>query len=392
MPGFEMPIPGGGATDFMLNPQSAFPSRAPGAPAETYDGTSFASSGILSDVPAGPPGTPANNTFTLNFDTPGTYEFVCLVHPFQKGTVQVVAATAKDVPSQADIDAQAATELAPLLAEIEQIKQLSPFVVTQEAGPNGTTIWHVQAGTRGPSRFSEVFEFLAKDITIEEGDTVVWTSPAFHTVTFHPGQQAPEFVLPEPQDAGPPLLRINPAVLLPEKPASTFDGTGYWNSGTIGQDAPLGASFSMTFSKAGRFEYICALHVSMGMEGSVTVVERQASNVALLDANAFEFPEGLAIDSQGNIYAGMAPTGEIKIITPSGEVATYAQLPAPGAGFMVGMDFDAAGALYVAMTSFDPETHGGGSPLLAQPRICSPHCRWRASPTAWHSTVTATCS
>ena len=96
------------------------------------------------------------------------------------------------MPSQADIDAQAEAQLAPLLVELEQIKQSSPIAVTQEAGPNGTTIWHVQAGTRGLSNFTEVFEFLAKDITIQEGDTVVWTSPTFHTVTFHPGQDAPE--------------------------------------------------------------------------------------------------------------------------------------------------------------------------------------------------------
>ena len=356
-PRFERPIPDAGPTDFMLNPQAAFPTRAPGAPVETCSGTGFAISGTMSDVPPAP-GAPPNNEFSLIFDTPGTYDFVCIIHPFQIGTIEVLASNAQDVPSQADIDAQAEAQLAPLLVELEQIKQSSPIAVTQEAGPNGTTIWHEQAGTRGLSNFTEVFEFLAKDITIQEGDTVVWTSPTFHTVTFHPGQDAPEFVVPEPQDAGPPLLRINPAVLFPVKPASEFNGTGYWNSGTIGLAAPFGTNFSMTFSQTGSFDYICALHVSMGMEGSVTVVERQAPHTALLDANLFEYPEGLAIDGEGNIYAGMAPAGEIKKITPSGDVATYAQLPAPGAGFLVGMDFDAAGDLYAAMSSFDPETHG----------------------------------
>ena len=120
----------------------------------------------------------------------------------------------------------------------------------------------------------------------------------------------------------------------------------------------MGASFSMTFGKAGTFDYICALHAQMGMEGSVTVVERQAPHTALLDANAFEFPEDLAIDSDGNIFAGMAPTGEIKKITPSGDVSTFANLPAPGAGFLVGIDFDASGDLYAAMATFDAETHG----------------------------------
>ena len=38
MPPF-LPVPGGGPTDLMINPQVAFPTRAPGAPVETFDGT-----------------------------------------------------------------------------------------------------------------------------------------------------------------------------------------------------------------------------------------------------------------------------------------------------------------------------------------------------------------
>lgn len=134
LPSFEAPIPGGGPTDFMLNPQSAFPTRPRGAPAETYSGTGFVSSGIMDNAPAGP-GAPPNNTFTLTFDNPGSYDFVCLVHPFQRGTVEVVASNALNVPSQADLDAQGAAELASLLAELAIIKQKSPAVVAQRQDP-----------------------------------------------------------------------------------------------------------------------------------------------------------------------------------------------------------------------------------------------------------------
>ena len=177
------------------------------------------------------------------------------------------------MPSQTQIDRPGQQQLAPLLAELEVVKNPGPPRVTQEVGPGGTTIWHVQAGGRGLDRFVELFEFLSKDLTIQEGDTVIWTSPTFHTVTFHPGREAPEFVLPEFQEAGPPILRINPEVLFQVKPSGEFDGTGYWNSGTIGADAPIGASFAMTFTKAGSYDYICALHGSLGMEGTITVTE-----------------------------------------------------------------------------------------------------------------------
>ena len=70
-----LPVPGGSPGQLMLNPQDAFPSRPPGAPVETYSGTGFFNSGGLSKEAQGPPGTPPNDTFSLTFDTPGTYEY-----------------------------------------------------------------------------------------------------------------------------------------------------------------------------------------------------------------------------------------------------------------------------------------------------------------------------
>ena len=69
-------IPGGGPMDLMIPSKVGFPTRAPGGPVETFSGTNFVSAGIMSNVPAGPPGTPPNNTFTVTFDTPGTFDSV----------------------------------------------------------------------------------------------------------------------------------------------------------------------------------------------------------------------------------------------------------------------------------------------------------------------------
>ncbi len=50
----------------------------PPVDAGTWDGTGFFSSGITFD-----------GQFTMTFAAPGTYEYVCLIHPEMEGTVRV---------------------------------------------------------------------------------------------------------------------------------------------------------------------------------------------------------------------------------------------------------------------------------------------------------------
>lgn len=61
---------------------------------------------------------------------------------------------------------------------------------------------------------------------------------------------------------------------LPE-PSGEFDGTGFWSAGYIGAAAlPGGTTYAMTFTKPGSFDYACAIHREVGMEGTITVVAR----------------------------------------------------------------------------------------------------------------------
>ena len=62
---------------------------------------------------------------------------------------------------------------------------LSGRVMEKEAGPDGSNIWLVQAGI-GPTQ-TQSFHFVTRNLTIKQGDTVVWTSNFIHTVTFNPG-------------------------------------------------------------------------------------------------------------------------------------------------------------------------------------------------------------
>lgn len=285
IPSFAVPIPGGGPTDLMIPPQIGFPTRPPGGPVETWNGTGFASSGLFSEEsPA--PGVPANPTFALTFDTPGTYDYLCLIHPGSMlGSVEVVEATVDDVPSQADIDAVAAAELAVKTARIDTARQQAeagppgppgspPF--HSEPAPGGGNFVFVKAGVTElvTADFNtQLLEFFPKDLTINAGDTVIWGSDYFHSITFVPTPPTPEFVTPEPQAQGPPILKLNPQVLLPAKPDAIFDPGQYFNSGPIGPFLPVNA-FALTFDEPGTFEYVCAFHEPFGMEGTVTVLAR----------------------------------------------------------------------------------------------------------------------
>jgi len=271
-----IPVPGGGPTDIMLNPQAFFPSRAPDAPVESYSGDGYRNSGFLSNGTVVPP----NEAYSLTFDTPGTYQYLCLIHPTtMKGEIVVEEANAADVPEQVEIDATAEAEMAPLLEEAETIRAgaVSGDMVRSEPGPDGTTIWHVPAGVTGSDPRIEIYDFFPKDLSISTGDSVIWTSTFFHQVIFHPGQPPPAFVVPTPVEGQElPNLVVSPEVAFPMKPAGEFAGTELFSSGligTLGAPLPGGTTFAMTFSEPGSFDYVCSTHLPLGMTGNVTVVD-----------------------------------------------------------------------------------------------------------------------
>ncbi len=276
LPGLWVPVPGGAPGELMRNPVFAWPTRRAGAPVEVYDGTTYVNSGELSTKPRHP-SMPKNDTFSVTFTKPGTYRYYCLFHrPHMVGVVEVLPATATDVPDQAQIDAQAKAEMAHLLTLIEKGKEQRK-ALRSLPGPNGSTFWFVRAGSyelpSGELR-GLAFEFLPKNLTIKTGDTVIWESVDGHTITFIPAPPAPEPFLVKPQADAYPLLIRNPKVFTPAKPAAVYDPAHHFNSGPIGITPPAGTSWALTFDTPGVYEYFCAFHQEMGMKGMVTVVER----------------------------------------------------------------------------------------------------------------------
>ncbi len=121
-----------------------------------------------------------------------------------------------------------------------------------------------------------IFRFSREPVVIDRGTTVTWMQRdpmEIHAVTFAGGLKAPDFIIVEPQKQGPPKLLWNPRVVTPTK-STTYDGTGYANSGILfppGAPGNLPTSFSFTFTKPGRYGYVCVIHATEGMSGTIVV-------------------------------------------------------------------------------------------------------------------------
>jgi plastocyanin len=117
--------------------------------------------------------------------------------------------------------------------------------------PGTGTAWQDWAGQGTADTAVTTMTFYPAVITIDVGDSITWTAVGeAHTVTFLSGGPQPSPLTPQAQ---------TPAG------GNTYDGTGYVNSGRI---LP-GGTYTLTFTKAGTFPYVCLFHP--GMVGTVIV-------------------------------------------------------------------------------------------------------------------------
>ncbi|RMF78385.1 MAG: LysM peptidoglycan-binding domain-containing protein [Chloroflexi bacterium] len=236
-----------------VNPAVALPS--------IQSGSVYTGGGANSGLPAdGPP------IFSLVIDlAPGTYNYVCDVHPGMNGTIEVVADDVP-VPSQAEVMMQAGAEIGalagPTFGIIEELEANNLLGVADENG-----VAHVQADASGAGRVS-VQQFFPFTVEIEVGQTVEWSIPPDaadpHTVTWQPlrGQD----IVPIPQDAGPPILGFGPG-FTPNIPPNGEVGRGVnFNSALLFP----GQTFSLTFTEPGAYPYVCNIHPAM--QGTIVVL------------------------------------------------------------------------------------------------------------------------
>jgi len=124
--------------------------------------------------------------------------------------------------------------------------------------------WKVAIGGETPDHAIQAQDFFPRTITINAGDTITWSKATLlpHTVHFLAGARSPDIVMPEKDGK----LLFNPLVINPQG-GKTYDGTRIAASGFLPEQK--GLQYSLTFTKPGRYTYVCAIHP--GMAGTVVV-------------------------------------------------------------------------------------------------------------------------
>lgn len=278
-------MPGAGGS-VVANPEVFLPSQdvsglepnaQPGTPQHltaSFDGTGVLNSGFMQNV---------GDTFTVTFTEAGSFGYQCLIHPMMKGWVNVNPAGSDRPKTAADVQAEAKAEEA---REIQEGQRFLDSIQAPEptANADGSHTYTVFAGASDPSDTDDQNDLMAfiggQDLHIKVGDTVTWdmsmNMPGTpHTVTFTSGGEEPELIQPEPNPNGPPTLVVNPEVLAPSpaQGGGSYAGTGYYNSGLLIASGPTPQTYSLKFTKAGAYEYICVFHDMQGMSGTITVSE-----------------------------------------------------------------------------------------------------------------------
>jgi plastocyanin len=264
---------------FLPSPPREGPPPPLGAPVDvslTFDGNGFFNSGSLESP---------NDIFRVAFTKPGVYTYACMFHlAHMKGTIMVKAQGTPYPKTQADYDKDnlqhLATHKATAEAFFDRVRAQVPESATQGDGSRNFTVF---SGAGDPPNGTEFNRFVGGDnLTVKAGDTVTWTwehSSPFrpHTVAFlEPGHAALPVIIvpPQPETEGPPRMFVHPLVEGPSPDVpQPYEGTGYFNSGILINGGPTAQSYSLTFTKAGTYKYLCLIHDPAGMNGTITVIE-----------------------------------------------------------------------------------------------------------------------
>ena len=212
----------------------------------------------------------SGQNFIVTFPTAGNYKVVCLVHPDMTGVVHVLDPSAPLPHEQSFYDQQAANQAKALLADLAQLQSHQHAASALGiVGGTGKTL----ASAGGHNAIS-LMRFVRAELVVHAGATVEWTNddPSMpHTITFGV----------EPEDLIDPSSNVTVdadgarhAVI-----ASTSDNvhSGFILSAAQDQiglpQTPLGITrFRVQFTNPGTYPYICALHDTLGMKGTIIVL------------------------------------------------------------------------------------------------------------------------
>jgi plastocyanin len=248
----------------VINPLAS--TRSDG-PVIIADATTWANSGIMGREPG------QFGSFTATFSAEGTYPYVCYVHGTAMSGAVTVVGSDMTVPTPQRYMARAHRWIAHELAQAPAVfraarRHVQPATKNQD----GTWTHYIQLGySKGQIM---LMRFFPSQVRVHPGDTVEWMmtthNDAPHTVTFLNGQTEPPLVDPVQVD-GSLVLYLDPGVVFPAG-STTLTRTGLYNSGLL-QPIP-GASWSYMVGDVapGPLRYLCQLHDTSGMRGTLVVL------------------------------------------------------------------------------------------------------------------------
>jgi plastocyanin len=210
-----------------------------------------------SGLPSGP-----KFKYKVRFSKTGSFTYYCSIHPGMKGTVQVVAKSAK-APSKAD-DAKRVKKQASAAAKLA--KQL-----LKEPPPAGNVV-NVGNDKKGINSLA----FFPATKTIKAGESVTFQMPGSSTESHNVAVGPEDYVLSH--EIGGENGPLNPFVVYPSDPGAlppltpTTHGNGFLATGIL--DTQKGSPFpnkaSITFTTPGTYVYYCNIH-QPDMKGTIVV-------------------------------------------------------------------------------------------------------------------------
>jgi plastocyanin len=272
LPPLNVPAPPGLPSNLMRNPLIAYPV----APEDgLYDGTTFATSGIF-----GPDADQYNvDAFDLTFTTPGTYDYVCVVHGARMSGQIIVVDDHERIPPPHQVARQARAAIAAALAQVpDAVAQAEAEVPPPTLNDDGTTTYYVLVAYTAGDQL-DLLRFFPDNLTVQPGDTVEWvynldTMTMVHTISFLNGTPPPDDLIPVPQDDGPPLLVVNPEIVYPQNADQPLTDQGVYSSGQLRLADPP-PTFSLVIGDINGVEpYSCLIHDGSGMLGTLNIVPR----------------------------------------------------------------------------------------------------------------------
>jgi len=251
---------------------AAFPPGTP--PVFSSTGVSFNGTACVSTPPLS-----KGDTFKVVFPTKGNFKLTCLVHENMTGTIHVLPIGDTLPHYQSFYDEQAADQRKNLLSDADAHDGHHDHDdgVTAAFGHTSVTVGIGEiVATGGGQQTTSVMRFFNKETTIHVGQTVEWTNndPVTpHTVTFgvEPGNPMP------PATNGTLITDDDGALHFTITSNATNVHSGFIIAAAherigVPTSGVGNTRVRVTFTKAGTYPYICALHDNLGMKGTIVVL------------------------------------------------------------------------------------------------------------------------